>query len=57
MTNFTVAYVDGQGDEHKTIITAVDTRAAIKEALLKCPDAVRVVLAQPNPPDLNEPSY
>ena len=57
MMDFTVAYVDSEGDEHKTIIQSTDSRAAIKQALLKFPSAVRVVLCQPIPPDLNEPSY
>ena len=57
MIDFTVAYVDSEDNEHKTIIQSTDSRAAIKQALFKFPDAVRVVLCQPIPPDLDEPSY
>ena len=57
MMDYTIAYVDSEGDEHRAVIQSTDSRAAIKQALLKFPDAVRVVLCQPIPPDLNEPSY
>ena len=58
MIDYHVDYLDSTGQKQNATVQAADVRAAIKVALLKLTDAVRVVNCHPKPdPNLDEPSY
>ena len=58
MIDYSVDYFDSNGQKQNATVQAADVRAAIKVALLKLSDAVRVINCYPKPdPNLDEPSY
>ena len=58
MIDYHVDYYNSKGTTQKATVQAADVRTAIKVALLKFSDAVRVINCYPKPdPKLDEPSY
>jgi hypothetical protein len=58
MIDYSVDYFNSKGEKQNATVQAADVRAAIKVALLKLSDVVRVVNCHPKPdPKLDEPSY